>query len=196
MAKKKTETSIVPVEVVQKAENDAALMTKQAEAIQVTTTEQEEEAYLALTKIKQAIKTIEDKRKEITKPLNASLKTANAMFKKLSAPFVEADRIVRDKVMDFRQAQEEKAQKELERRQKIQAAHEKKGHETHEITEPKVEVAKSTVTAKRWTFELVDINKVPREYLVLDSVAVNKAIRNGIREIDGLDVFQVEGLRV
>jgi hypothetical protein len=196
MAKKKTETSIVPVEVVQKAENEAMLMTKQAEAIQVTTTEQEEEAYLALTQIKQAIKTIENKRKEITKPLNASLKAANAMFKKLAAPFVEADRIVRDKVMDFRQAQEEKAQKELERRQKIQAAHEAKGHETHEIIQPKVEVAKTTVTTKRWTFELVDINKVSREYLVLDSVAVNKAIRNGIREIDGLDIFQVEGLRV
>jgi len=196
MAKKKTNTSIVPVEVVQKAENDAALLSQQADAIQVTTTEQEEEAYTALTQIKQAIKTIESKRKEITKPLNASLKATNAMFKKLSEPFVEADRIVRDKVMDFRQLQEEKAQKELERRQKIQAAHEAKGHETHEITQPEVEVAKTTVTAKRWTFDVVNVNKVPREYLVVDNAAVNKAIRNGVREIDGLDIFQVEGLRV
>ena len=196
MAKKKTNNSIVSVEVVQKAESDAALMSQQAEAIQVTTTEQEEQAYTALTQIKQAIKTIESKRKEITTPLNASLKATNAMFKKLSAPFVEADRIVRDKVMDFRQAQEEKAYKELERRQKIQAAHEAKGHETHEITQPIVEVAKTTVTSKRWTFEVVDVNKVPREYLVLDNTAVNKAIRNGVREIDGLDIFQVEGLRV
>ena len=196
MAKKKINTSIVPVEVVQKAENDAALMTRQAEAIQVTTTEQEEQAYIALTQIKQAIKTIEDKRKEITAPLNASLKAVNAMFKRLSTPFIEADRIVRNKVLDFRQAQEEKAQKKLERRQKIQAAHEAKGHEVHEITQPKVEVAKTTVTTKRWTFEIVDVNKVPREYLVLDSTTVNKAIRNGAREIDGLDIFQVEGLRV
>ena len=196
MAKKKINTSIVPVEVVQKAENDAALMTRQAEAIQVTTTEQEEQAYIALTQIKQAIKTIEDKRKEITAPLNASLKAVNAMFKRLSTPFIEADRIVRNKVLDFRQAQEEKAQKELERRQKIQAAHEAKGHEVHEITAPKIEVAKTTVTTKRWTFEIVDVNKVPREYLVIDSVAVNKAIRDGIREIGGLNIFQVEGLRV
>ena len=196
MAKKKSNNDIVPVEVVQKAESDAALMLQQAEVIQVTTTEQEEQAYTALTQIKQAIKTIEDKRKEITKPLNASLKATNAMFKTLSTPFVEADRIVRDKVMDFRQEQEEKAQKELERRQKIQAAHEAKGHETHEITQPKAEVAKTTVTTKRWTFEVVDGDKVPREYLVLDSTAVNKAIRNGVREIGGLDIFQVEGLRV
>ena len=196
MSKKKTETSIVPVEIVQKAESDAALMTQQAQTIQIATTEQEEQAYTALTQIKQAIKTIEDKRKEITAPLNASLKAVNAMFKRLSTPFIEADRIVRNKVMDFRQAQEEKAQKELERRQKIQAAHEAKGHEVHEITAPKIEVAKTTVTTKRWTFEIVDVNKVPREYLVIDSVAVNKAIRDGIREIGGLNIFQVEGLRV
>jgi len=193
---KKTNTSIVPVEVVQKAESDAALMSQQAESILVTTTEQEEEAYLALRQIKQAIKTIEDKRKEITKPLNASLKATNSMFKKLAQPFVEADGIVREKVMDFRQEQEEKAQKELERREKIQAAHKKKGHEIHEIIEPEAEVSKVTTVAKRWTFEVVDVNKVPREYLVLDNVAVNKAVRNGVREIDGLDIFQVEGLRV
>ena len=196
MAKKKTNNSIVPVEVVQKAESDAALAVQQAEAIQVTTTEQEEQAYTALTQINKAIKTIETKRKEITKPLNDSLKATNTMFKKLSEPFVEADRIIRGKVMDFREQQEEKAQKELERRQKIQAAHEAKGHETHEITQPEPEVAKSTVTTKRWTFEVVDEKKVPREYLVVDSVAVNKAIRNGVREIDGLDIFQVGGLRV
>ena len=196
MAKKKINNSIVPVEVVQKAESDAALMSRQAEAIQVTTTEQEEQAYTALTQIKQAIKTIESKRKEITKPLNASLKAANTMFKKLAQPFIEADRIVRDKVMDFRQVQEEKAQKELERRQKIQESHKAKGHETHEITQPEVEVSKETVVVSRWTFEVVDVDKVPKEYLVLDNVAVNKAIRNGVRKVDGLDIFQVEGLRV
>ena len=193
---KKINNSIVPVEVIQKAESDAALMSQQAEAIQVTTTEQEEDAYLALTQIKQVIKTIETNRKEITAPLNASLKAANALFKVLSKPFVEADKIVRNKVMDFRYLQEEKAAKELERREKIQAAHAKKGHVTHEIIQPKAEVSKVTTVAKRWTFEVVDVGKVSREYLVLDNPSVNKAIRNGVREIDGLSVFQVEGLRI
>ena len=196
MAKKKTSTSIVPVEVVKRAESDAALMTQQAEAIQVTTIKEEELAYDALTGIKQAIRTIEDKRKEITSPLNASLKATNTMFKKLSAPFIEADKIIRGKVLDFRQEREEKAQKELERRQKIQEAHAAKGHEVHEITAPKVKVSKETVTAKRWTFEVVDVNKIPREYLIVDNSLVNIAIRSGVREIDGLDIFQVEGLRV
>ena len=196
MGKKKTNNSIVPVEVVQKAESDAALMTQQAGAIQVTTVEQEEEAYNALKEIKKAIKTIESKRKEITQPLNASLKATNAMFKKLSEPFLVADKMLRGKVEDFHQIQEEKTEKERQRREKIQAAHAAKGHETHEITEPEVEVSKSTVTAKRWTFEVVDESKIPREYLIVDGTAVRKAIRNGVREIDGLDIFQVEGLRV
>lgn len=193
---KKVNNAIVPIEVVQKAENDAALMTQQAESIQVTTTEQEEQAYTALTQIKQVIKMIEDKRKEITGPLNDSLKAANTMFKKLNEPFMAADRIIRDKVWDFRQLQKERAQKELERRQKIQEAHVAKGHETHEIVAPEIKVSQQTITTKRWIFEVVDVNKVPREYLVLDSVTVNKAIRNGVREINGLSIFQTESLRV
>ena len=118
------------------------------------------------------------------------------MFKKLSEPFLVADKMLRGKVEDFHQIQEEKTEKERQRREKIQAAHAAKGHETHEITEPEVEVSKSTVTAKRWTFEVVDESKIPREYLIVDGTAVRKAIRNGVREIDGLDIFQVEGLRV
>jgi hypothetical protein len=215
MAKKKTNNSIVPVEIVQKAESDAALMFQQAESIQVATTEQEEQAYTVLTQIKQVIKTIEDKRKEITKPLNASLKATNTMFKKLSAPFVEADRIVRDKVMGFRQIQEEKAQKELERRQKIQNSHKAKGHETHEITQPKAEVSKETVVAKRWVVRISDPKKLPdkllRDVLATDEgyEVVEKYLRKLQREaakdtdgrpigidLPGMDIYQVEGLRV
>lgn len=41
-----------------------------------------------------------------------------------------------------------------------------------------------------WTFEVVDINAVPREYLVLDETAVRRAIQAGIREIPGLKIYQ------
>jgi hypothetical protein len=193
---KKTNTSIIPVTVIEKAEDDAALMTKQAVSIRVTTIEQEEQAHTALVRIKHAIKTIEDKRKEITKPLNTSIKVANEMFRNLSEPFIVADKIIRNKIMEFRQVQEEKAQKELERRQKIQDAHAVKGHEIHGIVVPGVKVSRETTVAVRWTYSVIDIDKVPREFLVLDSVAVNKAIRNGIREVSGLSIYQVEGLRV
>jgi hypothetical protein len=98
--------------------------------------------------------------------------------------------------MGFRQEQQEKADKEQERREKIQASHEAKGHKTYELEEVEPEVAEKTVTAKRWTFEVIDIGRVPTKYLEISSAAVRLAIRNGEREIKGLRIYQEEGLRV
>jgi len=50
---------------------------------------------------------------------------------------------------------------------------------------------------RSWTFEVVDLDRVPREYMSLDVEVVRDAItRDGVREIPGLRVFQSEALRV
>ncbi len=49
--------------------------------------------------------------------------------------------------------------------------------------------AKSTVR-KIWAFEVEAFEKVPSDYLVLSSQAVTRAIRDGVREIPGLRIFQ------
>lgn len=40
------------------------------------------------------------------------------------------------------------------------------------------------------TFKIVDIQKVPAEFLSVDAKAVNTAIRNGVREIPGLEIVE------
>ncbi len=51
--------------------------------------------------------------------------------------------------------------------------------------------------ARAWTFEIIDLGQVPREYLSLDVEAVRVAIiKDGVREIPGLKMFQSESLRV
>jgi hypothetical protein len=50
---------------------------------------------------------------------------------------------------------------------------------------------------RSWSFEVVDLDQVPREYMSLDVPVVRAAItQNGIRHIPGLRIFQAEGLRV
>ena len=50
---------------------------------------------------------------------------------------------------------------------------------------------------RSWTFEVVDLDRVPREYMSLDVEVVREAItRDGVREIPGLRIFQAESLRV
>jgi len=50
---------------------------------------------------------------------------------------------------------------------------------------------------RSWTFEVVDLDQVPREYMSLDVEVVRKSIAgDGVREIPGLRIFQAESLRV
>jgi hypothetical protein len=51
--------------------------------------------------------------------------------------------------------------------------------------------------SRSWTFEVIDLDQVPREYLSLDVAVVREAItRAGVRDIPGLRIFQAEALRV
>lgn len=49
--------------------------------------------------------------------------------------------------------------------------------------------------AERWDFEIVDVGKIPRDYLVPDERRIRNAISQGIREIPGVNIHQVLGLR-
>jgi hypothetical protein len=50
---------------------------------------------------------------------------------------------------------------------------------------------------RNWSFEVIDLDRVPREYLSLDVAVVREAIaKDGIRDIPGLRIFQAEALRV
>lgn len=210
----KNQNSIVPVEVQTKAKKDAAALFLVANKIVVTTASEEEKAYDALTKIKTALKTIETARKKITAPLNQAVKAANSMFKTLSEPFTVADSIIRDKIMGFRQEQQEKAEKEQERREKIQASHEERGHKTYDLPEVEPEVAEKTVTTKRWAIRIINPKKLPekilRQLIQTDEgyEIMEKWLRKKMREapkgkdnkplieISGTEVYQEKGLRV
>jgi hypothetical protein len=48
-----------------------------------------------------------------------------------------------------------------------------------------------------WNFDIVDLNQVPRCYLTLNTDRVRTAIiKEGVRDIPGINIFQTESLRV
>ncbi|MGN6435982.1 MAG: hypothetical protein ACTHMM_05585 [Agriterribacter sp.] len=51
-------------------------------------------------------------------------------------------------------------------------------------------------TTKKWTFEILDASKVPREYLKVDETAIREAIGKGIRSIDGVRIYQDTSLTI
>lgn len=188
------------VKVVSKAElarieDHTSVVVSKAGRLVVASVAQENKAYDVLRQIKVQLKMIEAKRTAITKPLNQSLKEANAMFKTLAAPLKEAEKLIGDKVLEFKLVQEEKAAREQAKKEKIQASHRARGHKTHELV-PVVADTGSSVTQKRWVYDLVDIKKVPAKYLELQLGVVRKAIDAGERRITGLKIYQKASLSV
>ena len=45
-------------------------------------------------------------------------------------------------------------------------------------------------TRKVWSFQVEDESKIPRKYLMVDARLIREAIRDGIRKIDGVHIFE------
>lgn len=192
--------AVLPPAVLAKLERESLPIIKKAKAITVKSANAETSAYEIRNQIRARRKLVEEKRLSITGPLNQSLKSANALFKTLSQPLKAAEEIIEDKIFDFREEQEKKAQAKQEKLQARAEEAEEAGDEERaerleeraaDIT-PKVGETKTT---RHWTYKVVDLSKVPHPYLTLDRGAVQQAVRAGIREIPGLEIYQEESVR-
>jgi hypothetical protein len=51
-------------------------------------------------------------------------------------------------------------------------------------------------TTKRWVFDVIDINQIPREYLMVNETEIRNAINQGVRTIPGVNIYQKESLSI
>ena len=191
--------------VIQKESKDVVT---RAENFQIISEESASTANKVLHWIAQKKKELEDRRKFFVQPLNDHVKRINAEFKEVTEPLEKADGIIRGKVIEWRAKIEMEIQKKNEelrkKAEKEREKQEKKAEAKGEVPPaptpiPVVELPKSidgVSTMKVWTYEILDIGKVPIDFMVLDSVAVIRAIRQGVRDIPGLRIFQKETIQV
>ncbi|MGB9791315.1 MAG: hypothetical protein ACPLTR_01910 [Thermacetogeniaceae bacterium] len=173
--------------------------TIQAQGAQVLETAQNLEVSLAthkraidlLSLIAEAKKQLETRRRAAVDPLNQKVKEINSFFRELEYPFEEADRIVRQKLIRFRAEEEQKRREE-----------EKKLQETNIFavvpklaTTQRAEMGQA-IAHKVWEFEIEDEAQIPREYLSVDTRKIREAIKQGVRHIPGIRIFQTERLTV
>jgi len=148
-----------------------------------------------LGKIKSIGKDIKKWRESITKPLNEALKNARDLFRPLENDWSEAERIVKKKMVDFNVKQQAKA---AEKEAKIEKQVEKgeidmeKGAEKLEKVAPpnKIEADKGSIqfrTIKK--IVIFDKSKLPREFLIPDTVKIRKVALAGI-DIAGVKVVE------
>lgn len=155
-----------------------------------------------LTVDKWTIQNADTMKKQLTEVFNA----VEGKRSELKAPFLDHGRVIdrfakkiKDRLNAMKATVSRKmlpALKEVEaENKKLDAA---KAQTTKRVEKQKIEkqktVLKKTHTRKVWVWEVKDAEKIPRKYLCIDKVAINKAVRAGKRKIDGLKIFQKESV--
>lgn len=182
----------IPEKKLNQFESSASQIVETAKSLQVEKKEDVEFASEFLKKVKDSLKSIDDFRLSITRPLYHAQREVNDRFKELTNPMEEAKDNVTQKIVDWKNEQERK-RKEAERRKKIQEAHEEKGHETHKEIKTPAKTPKTVGKAQireRWDYKVKDFSKVPDKYKKLDKGKVRKAIRDKVRNISGLKIYK------
>ena len=145
-----------------------------------------------LVRVKKKLKEGEEERLSYTKPINESLSRLNARFKELSGPLKEAERSVKDGILVYRKIKEDQRSKdEADLIKKNGNADITLADRVPDIMESKTGEIR---TRKTWTFKVVDMKKVTRDWLVVDERKVKEAIKGGERNIKGLEIYQEEDL--
>jgi len=152
--------------------------------------------YLLL--IKKAKTNLEEKRKFFVGPLNEQVKRINALFKQYDFPLSHAYKYLTEQLfMYHRKVAEEEAKKNDE---VIKMAKEvgidSKDLEVSEKPEP-VKTYLGTVSTRKVTkWRLVAFSKLDDAYKMTNDVYINKKIREGVRQIPGLEIYEEEVVTV
>lgn len=171
---------------------------KNANEIQITTSEEYGSAIALKAKLKEIGKEITAKKESITKPLNEALKSARALFAPLEEQYKTAENLVGRKLIDYKQ----KVEAENREKEAKIAARVEKGTMKEETAEKKLEEIKTpekTIATDHGKVQfrkikkvrITDENLIPRKYFVPDNVLIQKDALAGI-EIPGVIVVEEE----
>ena len=198
-------------EVVQKLLTEVMKVREVALKMVVATDEDVKMATNDLSLMSGLKKAVDEKRREYVDPINEHVKSVNDAFKLLTGPLNEADKLVRQKVVDYKQEQQRR-QREAEEvnRQKEELARKEAALNYGEVTIDTtpvdvVEAQKTTRTdlgaagmVDNWKWEVVDIDVVPREYLVPDAAMLNAIAKkhHDQKKVEGVRFYNEPTLRV
>jgi len=190
----------------------AAEVVDQGKDLEVKDEASSQEAVRLIARTQTLIKELEGERTILTKPLLDFKKGVDNNFKVYSTHLETLRSRLRGRLTTYQARVEHEArlaqkaaEDEAARIQaELDAEAKEKGIEAPQVVVPAVVPEKhitrteeaSASLAKTWTYELEDLDKVPREWLCLDDRKVKAAIKGGLRKIDGLRIFEKPSVRV
>lgn len=187
--------------------------------LKITSPETEQKAASMLVEVAAAEKVVKEKLETITRPLNEAAKAARSVFKPALDRLGLLDATLRTNIIAYRQMATREA--EVKRLASAKLADEAAAKGNHALALEHATAAVTVATPqrvvqaslsvaqgasnirhaqvsarKRWVFEVTDVKKVPREYLEVNDKAVRAAISSGLRSINGIRIYEEDGLAV
>jgi len=193
---------VKPQELQEIQENVSIIVSKTSSVVILNS--DDEKAAIDLGKdLSDRAKRIEAIEKSITDPANQTLKSTRAFFAPFKADCANAIALLKGKILDFRAVQARKvAEEEAKIQKKVEQG--KMKFSTAEKKLEKIEQPKQTVTAEKGAatskkvpkYEVVDVTKLPVEYIQPNAGAIWNAVRAGVKEIPGVRIWEEDSLMI
>ena len=156
-----------------------------------------QEAYTNAEKILKDVTThsnkLDKQRLDFCRPITAFTKKAKQVSDKARVVIEESKSELKRKMGAFVRKAEQEAQARIEEEAKAAAANPFAAmisEANSDTPQPTIQTSGSRV-AEVWTWEMVDETKIPREFLTIDTVKINAAVKanKGATQIDGIRVY-------
>ncbi|MBA7598380.1 hypothetical protein ES703_05395 [subsurface metagenome] len=190
----------------------AQRIVKIAASREIITEEDAKAANDDLTVMGELRKAVEVERKSFTVPLNDHLNAINGAYKLITGPLQEADQITRRLLTAYKVEQQRKAAAaeklnqdaiDLARRQAEASGTGEFTVDTKPVPVPFAPKLTRTDQGKsglvdHWKFRIVDLEKLPREYMVPDEAMLNSIAQkqHDKKQVPGVEFYNEPSLRV
>ena len=212
----------MPIEVTQKAEESVQLLATyldyKIESLAIYANAGED-----LKQVKAKYKELDLLRKSLTKPLDESKRRIMDFFRKPLSYLKKAEELVSSAMIGWARKQErirkaeedrlrELQRKEATRLAKLAAAAEKRGdkekaaefdNRSEEVSfaapiiPPKTTKIAGLAMTETWKFRILDINRIPREYMIPNEVMLGQTARTtkGLIKVEGVEFYSTDTVR-
>jgi len=168
-----------------------------------------EQAVEFTVRIKKVAKELEAHRLRLVKEPSAFVHAVNTFVKTFSEKLVKAEQTLKQKSLTFARTEKLKAEEAHQRAMAAAAKLQKKVNKEAEqknlvpitipmpVAQPAEKVrteSGSSSVRKWWTFKVIDMTLVPAAYLAVSDTKVKDAIKAGMREIPGLEIYEEESM--
>lgn len=184
-----TDTTALTTETQQET-TTATRVRDELRSLPVATTEQIAFASELLVDVKGRLKHLEERLAEITKPLNAALKSARDLFRPAMDAYSDAEVVLKQKIASAHEAiAAENRRAMLAAQEALRAGDVRAAALATAVIAEKPEVA-GVRTREAWTFRVIDASRVPREFLAVDEkkIRAHVAEHGDSRPIPGVSI--------